>query len=785
MNALRLILSKFDVLSGGQLKNALISVDPYEIDGMSVGDWKVECDTFGHGDAKCRIYSGRQSFIIRFTPGEKYPDVIESDNDTTVDALVSNGKISAKNISDDDPYLETLPDPRIDTKGLSEEEIDAIIDYLESNNIPIRDRYKNYMGKTEYIDLMVFAGVDDLSMLNKYSNRIYYPTLRDDTPVSGGDSIPVHQTKQDKEIVLDMPIGSQKAVDIMSKTPTYVNKTLLDSLPNIDPKTADVTNSIVNSIDKRTFKRMQNSYMNEGLQEIMNDPEFVKAYKSRDYNKIRNILGISNEEKISDSMMILFGITLSEFGTLLKVEENPILTPTGEINVFNDKQVKDLSHAITLSDPYIRYNDYYDANYVMFTSRGERMYAEGEDNFQSNTTLRKNIRFEPVPSDGIDKAEYTTNLMEALGGSLVEDGIVTHSKNKHTKDELVDIATKYLFDKDFSETTPRVKNYLNALKNVDEYNVIDTSTSVTMDSTFSGLAVNSAITGKTSHLDKINIIPDGSTKDDLDDLYTEVGKPLIERLVNDYGFDPKEARSIAKKGIMPAMYNSSTASRTSSLTNELRDELKERFGITESNKMIDSLKDDIKSVTKGATDVLASTVKEKEILELVNKGIITVYETGDMGEPVEYTPKSEEDLYRSAGVKIRKPDGTVSLITNGESTVKTVGNKILVDNSDHVKPFTSDTRLVNGKLEERTIKKKLLDNISTAMARTYDSYVASYVVEKLHDDGIPVLTTHDAFTVPVYAMDKTKEYYNEAINNIYKFGGSDVVVDARNNLSVE
>ena len=84
-----------------------------------------------------------------------------------------------------------------------------------------------------------------------------------------------------------------------------------------------------------------------------------------------------------------------------------------------------------------------------------------------------------------------------------------------------------------------------------------------------------------------------------------------------------------------------------------------------------------------------------------------------------------------------------------------------------------------------TRSKKLLDNVSTAIARTYDSYVASYVVEKLHDEGIPVVTTHDAFTVPVYAKERTRDLYNEAINNIYRFGGSDITVDARDNLSVE
>ena len=76
-----------------------------------------------------------------------------------------------------------------------------------------------------------------------------------------------------------------------------------------------------------------------------------------------------------------------------------------------------------------------------------------------------------------------------------------------------------------------------------------------------------------------------------------------------------------------------------------------------------------------------------------------------------------------------------------------VGDKLVVVNDDHVVPFTEVTRAKDDGLEIGTNHKKLLDNVSTAIARTYDSYVASYVVEKLRDEGIPVLTTHDAFTI--------------------------------------
>ena len=236
---------------------------------------------------------------------------------------------------------------------------------------------------------------------------------------------------------------------------------------------------------------------------------------------------------------------------------------------------------------------------------------------------------------------------------------------------------------------------------------------------------------------------------------------------------------------MTAMYNSSENARRDNVYNAIRETLISKYGKTETENILVGIKDEINDTVSSATEVLSSTIKEKEVLDLVNKGIITVYERGDVGEPVAFRPKDINDLDRVAGVQIAKPDGTASLIVNGQDEVMAVGDKLVVAKDDHVVPFTEVTRAKDDGLEIGTNHKKLLDNVSTAIARTYDSYVASYVVEKLHDEGIPVLTTHDAFTVPVYAMNKAKDYYNEAVNNTYKFGGNDVVVDARDNLSVE
>ena len=780
MNGLSYILRNFDTLVSGQLQRAFNGLSLDHVVDSKHGIWEVKVvENDYRGTGKVLVKSDKQEFVVLFKPGQDYPDVLEGYSPVSVDAKIINGRISASSVDKDDKYIDTLPNPRINTDGLTKKEILSLKKELEKYNIFYMDGYK-------YIELLVAIPPDDMSIFNKYSNRIYYQTAKEDTPTSGyRESKEVHQTKQDREVDNTMPIGSVDAVKIMSETPVYINRTLIDSLPKItDEYSVDTTVDVLNSIDKRTFERMQKAYSSEGIQEILYDKDFISSYKRGDLKTMREILGLKPKDKLSESMEVLFGVSLKEFGHILDVAEDPIQTEDGYINVFNNKEIDSLSKALTLSDQYLRYNDVYDAKYNMFTSRGERMYAEGSDNFQANKEIRKNVRFEPTDPKDIDRLEYVDNLMEAIGGALVEDGLVKSDKHKITNEELIDIATKYTTEGNFKDATPRIQNYLKALHNVDNFGVLDTGTSVTMDATFSGLVVNSAITGKTSHLDKVNVSTDGERKSELNDLYSEVGKSLINKLVEN-GLDHKEARSLVKPGVMTAMYNSSENARRDNMYKAIRETLISKYGKTETENIIAGIKDEINETVSSATDVLASTIKEKEVLDLVNKGIITVYERGDVGEPVAFTPEDIYDLDRVAGVRIAKPDGTASLIVNGQDEVMAVGDKLVVVNDDHVVPFTEVTRSKEDGLEIGTNHKKLLDNVSTAIARTYDSYVASYVVEKLHDEGIPVLTTHDAFTVPVYAMNKAKDYYNEVVNNIYKFGGSDVVVDARDNLSVE
>lgn len=779
MNKIAFWLKTWNSLNMNQINEMFIGCDPDKLKDIKEGVWTLHVVKTSKG-ATVTLESYDQLYTILVKHGNPYPEIIDGTSNSVLTVPVKDNRIMASSIKPGMENIETLTDPYFNTQGLSEREIDAIKQELQDAGISVMDA-------PGYLVLSVLDSSElNLNILNKYSSRFYYPTAQEDTPESNHISRPFKQTKQDRKIPTEYPLGSTEAAEIMSQTPLYINSTLKESLPVIDPASADTTNEVLNSIDKRTFNGIRELY-NNGISEILDNRQFVNALKENDLVTMREILGLQPKEDVNKSLKILFGPFAStrNLRKMVEIDEDPILTPTGEIDVFKDPNTNSLSKALTVADEYIRYNDIYDARYNVFSSRGERMYAEGSDNFQANTVLRENLRFAPTDASKIDKADYTTSLMESLGGALVEDGIVNAGKNKYTTDELVDIATKYTYDDYYSEATPRVKNYLKALNNVDKHGVVDTGASVTIDATFSGLAVNSAITGKTSHLGMINIdVGEHTEKDSLRDLYSEVGSQLIDKL-KEHGFDAHEARKISKKAIMAAMYNSSNISRYRTTMDAIQNAVASKYGRTEAYKVSKDCSDAVMETAREAEHVLGSTIREKEILSLCDKGIIKVYKPNSKGNPVEFHPETEDDLKQVAGVQIIKPDGTSSVLTNGQDEVYAKNNKIFVKRDDHVVPYTETTRISDNNIKHTTRSKKLLDNVSTAIARTYDSYVASYVIKKLHDEGIPVVTTHDAFTVPVYAKERTRDLYNEAINNIYRFGGSDITVDARDNLSVE
>lgn len=757
-----------------------------------IGDYHIEVDDHFDGSGTVTITRGSDSWTLVFRESSKYPDLINGTDKTlkTSSGFVKDGRLIASSLDKYNGDLKELGNPYIDIRDLQsdekgEEEIISILGTLSKKGI----QFKLDEEGGNIIVLPAAVDVDiDLSELSGIIGRMYYPTTRPDT-ITHGSYSPVKQTNMDLFTEDDTPIGSVKAVKIMSETPTYLNRELVESLPNIDPGTADTTNEVLNSkyMTPESFKRIQTAYKNGTLQELYSNKEFIHAWRHRDYKKIREQLGLFKKDKISDSLYILYGIRSNDLDNALKVYEDPISTDNGKklYNVFTDPNVKSISDAKVFTDEYLKYNDVNDAVYNMFTSRGERMYADGETNYQATSLIRENLRFAPTDASKINKNQYNKSLLQTIGGSLVEDGYIDTHNIKYTGKELEKLAKKFIaYGYDDESLTPRLKAQLKAYNNLKEFGVVDTGLSTTLDATFSGLAVNSAITGKTDNVDMINI-KDHTVKDkdveSMRDLYSEVGEPLIDALVKE-GVDRKKARKLVKPGIMSAMYNSSERSRTLSLIKKFKKELTE---VPDVGEFIKKVKPQIKETTKEATNVLTTTVRENDVMDLIDKGIIEVYKS-DNGMPVPYDPKEIPDMIsNTAGIKVNKPDGTHTTIMNDANTLEFKDGVLQASKGDHVKPFVETVGKQNGVYVEKTNNKKFLDNISTAIARSYDSYVASYIVENLHKDGIPVVTTHDAFTVPVYATERTKELYNEALNNLYEFGGSDKCVNARNNLSVE
>lgn len=795
-----------------KLLNYLHTIHPisYTISGILSGtkidDYKdtefegytITVTNRGDGSGIVHLEKDKEEWSLVFTPESNYPELINGADRTAkmTEGFVKDGKLIASSLSKYVTDIKQLGNPLIDVSDYVNMEdgmrlISVIINTLASEGI-----FAKFDPNTRAIQIINYS--KDSANLDKLSSiigRMYYPTTREDTVVNSSHN-PLHQSQMDVFTENGTPMGSVKAIEIMSNTPMYLNKELLESIPNIEPGSSKTTNQVLNSkyMTPKAFKRIKDAYENGVVDKLLSNEEFMDAWKSHDYNRIRELLGEDKSAKISDSLYKHFGIRTKDLDNIIKVEDDPLVLYSDPYsneeaktyNVFADPSVKSISHAKIFSDEYIKYNDIYDARYEMFTSRGERMYASGDNNYQANTILRENIRFQNTDASNVDINDYRSSLLQTIGGSLVEDGYIDTHNIKYSKSELEDLAFKYIsYGYDEDNLTPRIKSQMRAYNNLEEHGVVDTGITTTLDATFSGLVVNSAITGKTNNLSKINIRDAGDTNEyDMNDLYSDVGSSLMEKLI-EKGIDRKKARKLVKPGVMSAMYNSSERRRTDKLITDLRKEMKKHLPESEVNEFINSIRPEIKETTRGATEILSGTIRENDVMNLVDKGIIQVFES-DNGMPREFNPKELDDLVsKTAGIRINKPDGTHTTIMNDASSLAFEDGVLIASKGDHVKPFVSTTSVKDGIYRETTNNKKFLDNVSTAIARSYDSYVASYVVEKLHDEEIPVVTTHDAFTVPVYASERTRELYNEAVNNLYEFGGSDKRVNARNNLSTE
>ena len=128
MNGLSYILRSFDTLVSGQLQRAFTGLPLDNIVDSTHGVWEVTViSNDNRGTGKVSVKSSDQEFTILFKPGQDYPDVIDGVGSAIkVDAIVSDGRIQASMIKQDDKHINTLPPPRLYIGAIS---------WLGNNNI--------------------------------------------------------------------------------------------------------------------------------------------------------------------------------------------------------------------------------------------------------------------------------------------------------------------------------------------------------------------------------------------------------------------------------------------------------------------------------------------------------------------------------------------------------------------------------------------------------------------------------------------------------------------------
>ena len=474
----------------------------YTISGVLVGTkiddyydheykgYTITVDDHHDGSGNVYLENSKGKWILVFRTDSDYPELIIGDDETigVSSGYIKDGRLIASSL---DPFytdFQKIGNPLIDVRDLSltedgMEEIEDIIRTLKSKSV-----YATYDPDQKAIvvlPIVINGGKSiDFSEMPHIIGRMYYPTSRPDTDPTPSNFKQLHQSNMDTFVEDGTPVGSLNAVKIMSETPTYLNKDLLDSLPKIDSGSADTTMQVLNnsSMTPIAFKRIKEAYNNGTVDELLSDMEFADAWRRKNYDVIRDKLGLFKNDKISDSLLTLYGIRSKDLDNILKVYDDPITVDGKVYDVFADPNVKDISHAKLYSDEYIKYNDVNDAVYRMFTSRGERLYADGADNYQSNTIIRENLRFAPTDASNIDRDDYKNNLLQTIGGSLVEDGYIDTKNIKYTKDELVDLAQKFIdYGYDPDTLTPRLKSQMRAYRNVEEFGVVDTGLTTTLD----------------------------------------------------------------------------------------------------------------------------------------------------------------------------------------------------------------------------------------------------------------------------------------------------------------
>lgn len=774
-----------ELLSIGSVPTGTVEIPNLKLTSTKVGDeeWEIE------------ISGVIQSSIVK--KGIWSPSImVKLEGIIPRERPVINGKIPASSVKEDEVNSD-LANPRLSTLGLSRDEVNNIKSFLDKEGIKYKDN--SDMGLNQYIELRDIPMSSDLSSLGTYSGRITYPTTQESSAQGVRPFDPRTLTLSNPTIE-SMAEGSKeklansKAASIMSDTTLKVSEEYAKSLPDVVDGNADSVHKQLTKLRSDDFKRLKNAATE--LDPYIKDPKFADAASKGKSFEYQEKMSDSDNKKI-EAIRKRYSITADDMKKIAMFDKNNLKLSDGrDLNMLTDTE--SFSESKTLSNQARRKSDN-KMNFSLHTINGERMYVYGGDSFLDNTDLRENIAFEPNKKKAKQIAlsdkkmkRYNRNLNEALGGALIEDKVIDGGKHKYSSYELENFAKDFMkSDIDYDSLSPRIKTLINAKKKA-EKGEVDTSTAVTLDATFSGLVVTSGILGRKDGLDKVNIVPEGEKVKEMHDLYTEVGKDLIKDLT-EYGMDSHAARKLVKPGVMPAMYNSSQRARATKLREELKDYFHEKTDMSESEikEAITKLNPNIQKTTQDATTILMGKVNPKSIIGLNKKGIVKLYKpkegTEHEGEVEEIKNPTEDDLLQVSAYKIKHPDGKVSYSARTENKVsRTIDGKISVTKDALSVPYAKVNKITKeGKASDRDNMGLLMNSMAPGIARHMDSYVASTVIEKMHDKGVPIVTVHDAMIVPVYAMDTLKDTYNDAVNSLYEYTGSDIRVDARNNLSVE
>jgi hypothetical protein len=97
---------------------------------------------------------------------------------------VINGKIPASTVKIDEDNSD-LPNPRIDTLGLSDEEVDHIRKYLTNEGIEFKDRTD--VGMNKYLELKHIPMSSDLSSLGTYAGHAVCPETAQEYVLNNGN----------------------------------------------------------------------------------------------------------------------------------------------------------------------------------------------------------------------------------------------------------------------------------------------------------------------------------------------------------------------------------------------------------------------------------------------------------------------------------------------------------------------------------------------------------------------------------------------------------------------